>query len=1545
MNMNHSLRTNPGATVRQSVLLLAAFFLPCLLTRADIYGPYTPDANTLYLFHFDDPPGSTNTLNTGSKGGQCLTVTNTTTGTGLATPPVVSTMLGQVAYTNATVHIGFGNCVSATNAVDPTANAVLDGLIAYDGNGNGVYNGDNGSLAGDAITMTNLNIGNTNDVPAGNSPFTIEALVNCASNIVGNVNQEIVCSDDSPNPRGFQFRINNQGQLEFNYIGGTPASGSKTAVIPTTGPNAFALNTWFHVAVTYDGTNLFLYWTKLDPSSQACKLIGGPFPWKSTISNGLAVCPLIIGNEDRSASSENFKGLIDEVRISSVCRSAGQMMFTNSGVIIVQDPASQSIDYFQPVTFTVTASSPAPVGYLWRFNGTPISAAATNQSITIPSVDLTAAGSYDVVVTNTSGFGATSAPAILIVGADHFLAHRWSFNSDTLTNDSVGGATGTNKGTANVSGGTLNLDGSAGCYMELPHDLIHNSNYTAVTFEFWATYNASGNNDRVFDFGNTNFVNPTVLPPENYVYFSPHAGVNHVLGFSPTTTESQISATGSNNLDGQINMYVACVVDPPDNIMSIYTNGVFETSAAISASLSSIIDDKCWIGRSLFVADSYINASIDEFRIYSGALSPASIAQSFSQGPDTPLNAGPVAITVQPTNTTGAVGFPVSIIAAVVGRAPINLQWYEGGTPIPGATNPVYTFTPILSQNGHVFQFLATNTVTGTNYTVASSNAVLTVTVPETLVWAGINSGNWDTSTLNWSNAIGTQLKAFAQYDGVVFDDRGAVQPTVNLSQAINLTSLLVSNNAFDYVLQSTNVAQALNGQAVSLIKAGTGKLTLDAYNNCSGFTLIQNGTLQVGNADSTGTLIAGPVTNNASLVFNRASSITATNNISGSGTVTQSGTGDLTLSASNTFTGGLTVNNGRVLMQDLNALGPGSVVVNAGSEIYLLGSSGVISPSAMTLNGAGPASGGALRKGNQTTSTFGGTVTLGSATTLNVDGNGAVLNLTNAAGINGADVNAALTLAGSGAGNITGPLSLGTGSLDVTGGTWTVAPSNNFSGLTTIEAGALLITGPLSLGPVPGIFNAGAVTLNGGALGSATNVTLNDGKIGITVSDASNASGIVVNNTNAIFNIANNISGDASTALTKTGSGTLILSGSNAYQGTLNIDSSSASANDGTTVIANNLAIANVLAFPGAPYIFIRNNNNGSSTLALDGTLGSITVAPDISLAGRNTNVPAILNLAGNNTISGGFTLNVGGSYPIESDSGTLTLSTGLPEAVATNVNTPRGLTFTGAGTITMSAAIQDVFNSFLGTNVAMNVVKNGSGTLNLPVANTYSGTTIVSNGVLSLPSPGSIGTNNVTVSGGLLVGNGTIAGPVTAQSGGAIEAGTTTTIGTLNLSSPLTLSGNTVVKISKTGGTHDLFSGQSSVTYGGTLTVTNLAGTLTTSDSFTLFSPGASASNFASIIGSPGPGLAYSFTNGVLSVVVGVANNPTNITISVSGSTLTLSWPADHTGWILQSQTNALGVGLSSNWADVAGSESSNTNVSTITHTNPAVFYRLRH
>ena len=69
--------------------------------------------------------------------------------------------------------------------------------------------------------------------------------------------------------------------------------------------------------------------------------------------------------------------------------------------------------------------------------------------------------------------------------------------------------------------------------------------------------------------------------------------------------------------------------------------------------------------------------------------------------------------------------------------------------------------------------------------------------------------------------------------------------------------------------------------------------------------------------------------------------------------------------------------------------------------------------------------------------------------------------------------------------------------------------------------------------------------------------------------------------------------------------------------------------------------------------------------------------------------------------------------------------------------------------------------------------------------------------------------------------------------------------------------------------------------------------------------------------------------------------ADNPTNITASVSSNTLTIAWPADHIGWILQAQTNGLSTGQ---WFDLPGSDAVNAVVTPMNLANAAVFYRLR-
>jgi 4-phytase/acid phosphatase len=69
-------------------------------------------------------------------------------------------------------------------------------------------------------------------------------------------------------------------------------------------------------------------------------------------------------------------------------------------------------------------------------------------------------------------------------------------------------------------------------------------------------------------------------------------------------------------------------------------------------------------------------------------------------------------------------------------------------------------------------------------------------------------------------------------------------------------------------------------------------------------------------------------------------------------------------------------------------------------------------------------------------------------------------------------------------------------------------------------------------------------------------------------------------------------------------------------------------------------------------------------------------------------------------------------------------------------------------------------------------------------------------------------------------------------------------------------------------------------------------------------------------------------------------IAANATNITATVNGNTLTIAWPDDHLGWILQAQTNGLGSGQ---WFDVPGSSDTSSLSMPMDPATPAVFYRL--
>ena len=861
-------------------------------------------------------------------------------------------------------------------------------------------------------------------------------------------------------------------------------------------------------------------------------------------------------------------------------------------------------------------------------------------------------------------------------------------------------------------------------------------------------------------------------------------------------------------------------------------------------------------------------------------------------------------------NLNGSTTVNISYVNAVAAFGTYPLIQYGS------LSGSLANLTPPASPNPRLVFSLTNNASTKTISLVVSG-------VSANLTWHGDGTGNyWDNtgSYQNWFR--GTSADYFYDGDYVTFDNTGSNTPSIYLTATVSPSSVVVnSSNNYDIA------GSGLIAGPGSLTKSGSGTLTLEDNNTYIGATVINGGTVQVGNGATTGSLGTGNVTNNGALAFNRTDIITIANAIAGSGSLAQNGSGTVLLTTSNSYTGPTVITAGVLTPRDPSALGTadGGTTATNGGQLFIDQNIN-LATEPLTLGGA------ALHKGGGGVTSLGGPVNLAADTTIQVDG-GATLNLANSNGISGAGYNLTLNGDGGALGTLAGPLTLGAGGLTKGGtGIWTLSTSNSFTGLTAINAGTLRIS-DATLGK-PASFTANQITLGGGSLEAVANTAFTDGNAGITLT--ANATLIVDNG--VTLTISNNISGGNN--LTKSSPGTLILNGSNAFTGTLYVDTANTGGSDGITRIASTNALVNIPVTPGTPTIYQRNNNGGSSTLQLDGTAGNLNIAQDFQMSCRNTTVVNVENVIGSNTFSG--TLDIqsgGGAIYFQSDAGTLDIA-GNINYIGT-LNGTRTYTFTGAG----NHIVNGVIAAPVYTNAPINVTMNGTGTLTLANANTYPNITTVNNGLLLVS--GSINsTGGVSVAGGTLGGTGTINDAVSVGTGGTLSPGAGG-IGTLVINSNLTLAGTTYIEVSKTGATSDQLTGVVTANYGGTLFATNLAGTLNIGDSFPVFSAAAHTGNFAAITGTPGTGKAWKFnpTNGVLSVVLGVATNPTNITATVSGNLLTLSWPADHLGWTLQAQTNSITTGLTTNWVDVAGSAASNTNVMTINPANPTVFYRLRY
>ena len=138
--------------------------------------------------------------------------------------------------------------------------------------------------------------------------------------------------------------------------------------------------------------------------------------------------------------------------------------FSTNAPGISSPPASRTNFAGTDETFNVTATGAAPLSYRWRFNDTTIAGATTN-SYTRANVQTNDAGSYTVVVTNTSGSVTSAVTTLTVIPNQVFLYEPFDYpnvgspvSSNTPANWTFGG-TGTND--LNVTAGNLSYPGLA----------------------------------------------------------------------------------------------------------------------------------------------------------------------------------------------------------------------------------------------------------------------------------------------------------------------------------------------------------------------------------------------------------------------------------------------------------------------------------------------------------------------------------------------------------------------------------------------------------------------------------------------------------------------------------------------------------------------------------------------------------------------------------------------------------------------------------------------------------------------------------------------------------------------------------------------------------------------------------------------------------------------------------------------------------------------------------------------------------------------------
>lgn len=629
--------------------------------------------------------------------------------------------------------------------------------------------------------------------------------------------------------------------------------------------------------------------------------------------------------------------------------------------------------------------------------------------------------------------------------------------------------------------------------------------------------------------------------------------------------------------------------------------------------------------------------------------------------------------------------------------------------------------------------------------------------------WNVDANGFWGTAG-NWTPGIADDLLSTANFTNNITADR-----TVSLDS--------------DRTINRVNFSDSDTSSAGSWILDNNGSAT----NN-----LILSGTTGA----ASGTV---PVIDVGALGAGKTATISAV--IEGTYGFSKTSNGTLILTGDNTLSGSVNIlNGGKLIAGHNNAFGTATVTINnSGSTLEL--ADGITLNNAITIAAQGNAKG--IRSGSGIAAIT-GNITL----TEDVVGNAEIR----------ASAGGTLTLSGDISGN--GFEKLDPGTVILTG-------TNTYTGGTQVNGGIVDFANKAAK-PATGTVTANAsgsvglgVKASDAAYYSATDVGDLFNTNTLTGFSLNAASGVAIDTTNAGADFDQTVALTAARALTKLGTGTLILSQTNTYTGATNVNAGTLSLGHATNTLANTGAV---------------NVNGGILALGANtDTVGSVTLASG-SITGSGTLTAATYSLTGGTlaaqlgagavTVNGAVTFSAAGRLNASSSliiqGGTLTL-TG-DETVASFQQT--GGTIAGAFGIN-SASGFDLQSGTISGNMGGTggLTKTGVGTTVITGNNTYTGATNVTAGTLRVNGTTAAGSTVAVSAGATLGGTGTIGGIVNVS--GVLSPGAS--IETLNTGTLSLTNGSSLV--------HELNSGVATAVGSDLLLVTgnlNLAGTvgLTLSD-----------------------------------------------------------------------------------------------------------------